>query len=128
MRAGRRRARHRLDVGPGALGRHGVAQGVAVIGAVGEQDLPGAKAVEHVGGASAVMRLAFGQLQRDRQAVGVDQRVDLGRQAAARAPHALGSSVVPSRGWRGVRTPFLTLPPCWWTRIEEESIICRSPS
>ena len=89
-----------------------LAQGVAVVGAVSEQDLPGLQAVEHVGGAAAVMRLALGQLDRDRHPVGIHQRVDLGGQAAARTPHALGSSVVPSLGWRGVRAPFLTLPPC----------------
>ena len=91
---------------------HGLAQRVAVVGAVGDQDLAGPEPVEHVGGAPAVMSLPFGQLQRDRQAVCVDERVDLGRQPASRAPHALGSSIVPSGGRRGVRTPFLTLPPC----------------
>ena len=43
--------------------------------------------------AAAVMGLALGQLERDRQAAGVDQGVDLGRQAAARATHATGSVV-----------------------------------
>ena len=89
-----------------------MAERVAVVGAVGEEDLAGAEGAQHVGGAAAIVGLAFGQLQRDRQAVGVDEGVDLGRQPAPRAPHALGSSVVPSGGRRGVRTPFLTLPPC----------------
>ena len=104
--------RHRFDVRPGALGGHGSSQRIAVVGAVSEEGLPGMQPVEHVGGAAAVMGLAFCQLDRDRQAVGVHQRVDLGGQTAARTPHALGSRVVPSPGWGGVRTPFLTLPPC----------------
>ncbi len=37
------------------------------------------------------MRLAFGQLQIDRQALGVDERMNFGRQTAARATHATGS-------------------------------------
>jgi hypothetical protein len=39
----------------------------------------------------AVMRLALGQLQGDRQTFGVDEGVDLRRQPAARATHATGS-------------------------------------
>jgi hypothetical protein len=58
------------------------------------------------------MRLSFGELDDDRQAVGIDQGVDLGGQAAARTPHAFGASVVANLGWRRVRTRFLTLPPC----------------
>jgi hypothetical protein len=94
------------------LGVHRVAQRVAVVGAVGEQNLSGLQPVEHVSSAAAIMRLSFCELDRDRQTVGIDQGVDFGGQSAARTPHALGSSVVPSLGWRGVRTPFLTLPPC----------------
>ena len=83
--------RHRLDVGPGAACGQGCPQGIGVVSAVGEKHVAFAEAVEHVGGAATVMRLALGQLERDRQAVGIDQRVDLGRQAAARATHATGS-------------------------------------
>ena len=108
---------HRLDVGPGAACGEGLAQGVAVVGAVGQQDLAGAKRCEHVLGAAAVMGLAFGELRGDRQTVGVDQGMDLGGQAAARATHATGSVVF-----------FWALAACWCTRIEEESIIWMSPS
>src|SRR3546814_3634153 len=72
---------HRLDVGPGAALREGGPEGVAVIGAIGEQDLAAAEGVEHVGRALAVMGLAFAQLQGDRQAIGVDESVDLRSEA-----------------------------------------------
>ncbi len=101
--------RHRLDVGPGTPCRERGAQRIAVIGRVGEQDLAVADIIEHVGRALAVMGLAFAELERDRQAVGVDQGMDLGRQPAARAPHASGVSRVPSGG---VRAPFFTLAAC----------------
>ena len=59
----------------------------------------------------AVVSLALGELERDRVAVGIDEGMDFGRQSASRAPHASGSSVVPSGG--GVsRPPFLTLAAC----------------
>ena len=74
---------------PGRAARGQVgAQGVAVVRAVGEQDLAVAEAVQHVDGALSIMGLAFGQLQRNGQAVGVDERMNLGRQSASRAPHA----------------------------------------
>ena len=79
-----------------------VAQRIAVIGAIGEQDLAGAEAVQHIAGAPAVMGLAFGQLERDRIAVGIDEGVDLGRQSAARAPHASGCE---RRALRRLRRP-----------------------
>ena len=82
--------------------RRGFAQRVAVIGAVGQQDLPRAQRVEHVGGAPSVVGLALGELQSDRQAIGVDQGVDLCGQAAARATHATGSFVF-----------FWALAACW---------------
>lgn len=90
---------------------HRLAQGIAVVAAVGKQDLPRLDRVEQVYGAASVVRLALAQLQRDRVAVGVHHGMDLGRQSAARAPHASGCIDVPSGGRR--RAPFLTLPPCW---------------
>ena len=56
-------------------------------------------------GTAAVMRLPLCQLDRDWQPVGVNEGVDLNGQAAARVPHALGSSVVPSLGCADVRRP-----------------------
>ena len=55
------------------------AQPIAVIGAVCQQDLTGADLSEHIGGAATVMGLALRQLQRNREAVGVNEGVDLRR-------------------------------------------------
>src|SRR5258706_7115310 len=44
-----------LDVGPGAALGHARAQGVAVIGAVAEQDLARTEGAQHVGGGLAVV-------------------------------------------------------------------------
>jgi hypothetical protein len=63
--------------------------------------------LQHVGGAPAVVGLAFGELQRNGQALGIDQGVDLGGQAAARATPATGSVVF-----------FWALAACWCTRID----------
>jgi hypothetical protein len=79
---------------------------------VGEQDLIGRQPLEHIDGVATGGRLALAQLDRDRHFVHVDKRVVFGGQAAARVPHALGSSVVPSLGWRGMRASFLMLLPC----------------
>ena len=101
--------RHRLDVGPGSLRLQIGTQRIAVVGAVGEEDLAGAEIAQHVGGTAPVMGLTGGQFERDRQPVGIDQHMDLGRQSAARAPHASGRSIVP---FRGLRAPLLTLAAC----------------
>jgi hypothetical protein len=99
---------HGLDIGPGALADHRLAQRVAVVGAVGEKNLVWADAAQHAGGASAVMCLAFRQLEPDRQSIGIDESVDLGGQSAARAPHASGNIYTPRAGIRCGRPPFLT--------------------
>ena len=91
-------AGQRLDVGERALLEQALAEHVAVVGAVCEQDLAGFKAAQHVGGAAAIVSLPFGELQDDWQAVGIDEGVDLGGQPASRAPHALGSRLVPRAG------------------------------
>src|SRR5450631_358108 len=81
-------AGHRLDVGPCAARGHLEAQGITVVGAIGEQHVAAAERIEHVGGAPAIVCLSGRQLERDRQAARIDQRVDLGGQSTARAPHA----------------------------------------
>ena len=82
---------HGLDVGSGAALCEGLAQGIGVVGPVGHEHIAAADRAQHVLGAAAVMGLAFGELQQDRQAAGVDQGVDLGGQPAARTTHATGS-------------------------------------
>ena len=100
---------HRIYVGAGTLGGHGRAERVAVVGAIRQQDLAGAEAAQHVDGDLPIMGLALRQLQENREAVGVDDGMEFGRQSASRAPHALGSSRVPSGGRRGLRTPLFDI-------------------
>ena len=104
-----------FDAGPCAARSQSGAHGTTVVGAISKQDAAFAKGVEHVIGGSTVMGLPFGQLETDRQAEPIVQCMDLGRQATARATHATGSAVF-----------FWALAACWWTRIEEESIIWMS--
>jgi hypothetical protein len=73
--------------------------------------LVGPQPGEHVESAATIRRLALGQFDRDRHPVRVHKSVDLGGQAATRTPHAPGSSVIPSLGWRGVQTPLKRLQP-----------------
>ena len=89
---------HWFDVAPCALLCEARPQRVAVVAAVGQEDLAFAETGEHVGRASPVMSLSGRQLEQNGQAVGVDERMDLGGQSASRAPHAAGSSEVPSGG------------------------------
>ena len=59
-----------------------VAQPVAVVGGVREQGLPRSDGAQHIVDRAAIMGLSGGQLERDRQAVHVGDRMDLGGQAA----------------------------------------------
>ena len=58
------------------------AKGVGIIGPVRQQNVSRPHGIEHVLGAAPVMGLAFGEFQGDRQAGGIDEGVDLRRQAA----------------------------------------------
>lgn len=91
-----------FGIGPCAASAHLPSQGVAVIGPVGEKDVSRFDRVQHVDGRTPVMSLAFGQLQADRAAFSIDEGMDLGGQAAARATHATGSLVF-----------FWPLAACW---------------
>ena len=119
---------HRLDVAPCALFCEARPQSVAVVTAVGQENLALAETAEHVRSALPVMGLSGRQLQENGQAVGVDEGMDFRRQSASRTPHAAALSDVPNGGRCFFRPPFLPFAPCWWTRIEELSIICKSPS
>ena len=61
---------------------------IAVVAVIGEQNAVAAKQFEHGLAGLAVVRLPLGQLEEDRQAVRVDDRVDLGRKPAAGTSHA----------------------------------------
>lgn len=100
-----------FDVGPGAAFGEGAAQEVTIVGAIGDQDLSLADCFEEFGSAPSVMSLPLREFERDGIAIGIDERVDLGRQPAPRAPHASGCREVPSGGaflW----TPLLPLAAC----------------
>ncbi len=82
---------HQADIAPGAAFGEAIAQGVAIIGAIRQEDVPGLNGSEHIGGFASIVSLPLAQFQGNWQAIGIDKRVDLRRQAAARAAHATGS-------------------------------------
>jgi hypothetical protein len=55
-----------------ALGQS-LSQSVGIMGAVYEQDLPCLNGFEHIRSRASVMRLPFGQLQRNRPALRIDR-------------------------------------------------------
>ncbi len=62
------------------------------------------------------MRLPRAQAEADRQALPVDDRMDLGREAAAGATETM------------ISTPLFAVAACWCARMEVLSIIWMSPS
>jgi len=82
----------RADIGVGATCGDLVSQRIAVVAAIGQQNAVWAERAEQLGTGRAVVGLPFGQLERDREAVAVDNRVDLGREPAAGAAHATTSA------------------------------------
>lgn len=71
----------RLDVGPRAAVFDLLSDRVAIVGAVGDEDLAGLEPVDQGRRTAPVVRLARRQGDRHGQAVGVDQRMDLGGQS-----------------------------------------------
>ncbi|ANI80117.1 hypothetical protein EP837_03735 (plasmid) [Sphingobium sp. EP60837] len=67
-------------------------------------------------GFARIVDLPTRQSQADRTSVSVDKSVKLGREAAPGTSHAMIS-----------RSPFFPVAPCWWTRMQVESIITSSP-
>jgi hypothetical protein len=64
------------------------ADGVGVVGAIGDRRRAGLEALHEGRGDRRVIGVAGGQLQPDRPAVGVDEGMDPGRQPAPGASHA----------------------------------------
>jgi len=87
---------------PCASLRRQVANGVAVVSAVREQDRIWPESVEHGDGGLAVMGLPRSQDEIDRPTFGIDERVDLGRKSAARTSHATI-----------VMAPLFAVAACW---------------
>jgi hypothetical protein len=87
-----------------------VADGIAVVGFVGD-DRIALNAAQHRLGGAALMHLAAGQSEPQRPAEGIGQQMDLGGQSSSGTPQSL------------VRSPFLAAPlpvaACWWalTRV-----------
>ena len=78
----------RADVGIGALPGNLGAERVAVVAAIGEQDAVRPERAQHVFATLSVVRLTLGQLERDREPVAVNDRVNFGRKPAAGTSHA----------------------------------------
>lgn len=93
-----------------------VADGVAVIGFVREHNGARIKPVEQCQRSRCIMRLARTQAEPEREALPIDERVDLGREAASGATETM------------ISTPLFAVAACWCARIEVLSIIWMSPS
>jgi len=63
---------HEPDIGARAARGEVLAQGIAVIGAVRQQDVAAAERIQHVLCAAPIMGLAFGDLQKNWQTAGID--------------------------------------------------------
>jgi hypothetical protein len=104
------------DVGRGALLLDKRADAIGVISLVGEDDGAGTKVVEQPICDLNVMRLPGCQPEPDREALCIDDSVDLGREPASAATEAM------------ICTPLFAVAACWCARTEVLSIICMSPS
>ncbi len=76
------------DVRRRALCRDLGSQRVAVVAAISQQHALARQSGEHIFATPAVVGLTFRQLDRDREAVAIDDRVDLGRKPTAGTAHA----------------------------------------
>src|SRR5262245_36043928 len=86
------------------------AQGIAVVGLVGN-DAPGGDVFEQLRGSGDVMRLAAGENEAQRPALGIGKDMDLGRQSSSRTPQSL------------VLAPPFPVAACWWARTRVVSSI-----
>jgi hypothetical protein len=99
------------DVWGGALMFDQRTDAIGIIGLVGEQDGARSELVEQPVGDLAVMCLAGGQAEPDREPLRIDDDVDLGREAAPAATETV------------ICTPLFAVAACWCARIEVLSII-----
>jgi hypothetical protein len=76
----------------GALAFDQGADAIGIIGFVGDKDRAGAQAIEQRVGGRCVVGVACGEAEPNRQSLGIDKGVDLGRQAAARATETMIST------------------------------------
>jgi len=92
----------RADIGVGTLLGDFDPQRVAVVAPVSEHNAVAREGCEHVLAALTVVSLTLGQLERNREPVTVDDRVDFGRKPAAGTSHATTTTAF-----------FSPLAACW---------------
>lgn len=103
------------DVGAAAPGFDQVDDGAGVVAPVGDQRPCGFEAVDQGLDGGLVGRLPRRQDDPQRQAVLIDQGVDLGAQSSTRTADGV------------IRAPFFPPAACWWARMMELSIRCIDP-
>ena len=104
------------DVGRGALGGDQRADLVSFIGFVGKDHRAWREMVEKRMRHRRVMHLTATQAEPDREPLGVDDDVDLGREPSSGATETM------------ISTPFFAVAACWCARTEVLSIIWICPS
>lgn len=104
------------DVGHGALRLNEVADAISIIGFVGQNDGVRIETIKQAICGRSVVRLTRCQTEPDRESLGVDDRVDLGREAAPGATETM------------ISIPLFAVAACWCARMEVLSIIWISPS
>src|SRR5215212_8732084 len=103
------------DDGKRALGGDRLTKVIGVIGRVGHDDLL-RQTFDQRAGLGRITSLAGCEREPDRASQAPDRQMDLGAQAAARAPNGL------------ILSPFFAPLACWWARTMVESTIRYSKS
>jgi len=103
------------DVGATASGFDHVDDGAGVVAPVGDQRLGRLEAVDQGFNGGLVRGLTGREHDPQRQAVLIDQGVDLGAQSSTRTADGV------------IRAPFFPPAACWWARMMELSIRCIEP-
>ena len=85
---------------------------LGVVAAIRDERRGGRQAFNELGDGGLVGGLAGGERDPQRQAILVDQGVDLGAQSSTRTANGV------------IRAPFFPPAACWWARIMELSIMC----
>ena len=84
---------------------------ICIIGLVREDDHMRPEMIEQFIGHLTIMRLASGQAEPDREALGIDDRMDFGSEPTWGATETM------------ISIPLFAVAACWWTRTEVLSII-----
>jgi len=103
------------DVGAAPSGFDHVDDGAGVVAPVCDQRPGGFEAIDQGFDGGLVGGLTRRQHDPQRQAVLIDQGVDLGAQSSTRTADGV------------IRTPFFPPAACWWARMMELSIRCIEP-